>query len=183
VFDGQLGYLDYALANAALLPRVTGTTIWHINADEADLIDYDTTYKQDAQDALWAPDQYRASDHDPVIVGLDLDETAPDVIGAFRPLVVGPSSGLFRIGYGCIDDVDPNPSCIGDVNGISVAPGQRVYLIRSSFGHPWHLRIGAILFIKDTEFVLTVTGTDASGNTATVTAEPEFPPPHWGWRF
>ena len=26
------------------------------------------TYKADAQDALWAPDQYRSSDHDPVMV-------------------------------------------------------------------------------------------------------------------
>ena len=74
VFDGQLGYLDHALANAALAPQVTGATIWHINADEASLIDYDTSYKLDAQDAIHAPDAYRSSDHDPVIIGLDLDE-------------------------------------------------------------------------------------------------------------
>jgi uncharacterized protein len=43
-------------------------TVWHINADEPDLIDYDMTFKQDAQDALYAPDAYRSSDHDPVIV-------------------------------------------------------------------------------------------------------------------
>src|SRR5690606_12131230 len=40
VFDGQLGYLDHALANGNLFPQVTGTTVWHINADEPDLIDY-----------------------------------------------------------------------------------------------------------------------------------------------
>ena len=72
VFDGQLGYLDYALANSNLASQVTGTTAWHINADEADLIDYDTSFKQDAQDALYEPNAYRASDHDPVIVGLNL---------------------------------------------------------------------------------------------------------------
>ncbi|MEJ2208981.1 MAG: ExeM/NucH family extracellular endonuclease, partial [Anaerolineae bacterium] len=72
VFDGQLGYLDHALANASLFSQVTGVTVWHINADEPDLIDYDMTYKKDAQDALYAPDAYRASDHDPVIVGLNL---------------------------------------------------------------------------------------------------------------
>lgn len=72
VFDGQLGYLDHALANQALLSEVTGTTVWHINADEPDLIDYDTSFKQDAQDAIYAPDAYRSSDHDPVIVGLNL---------------------------------------------------------------------------------------------------------------
>ncbi|BAN03766.1 ExeM/NucH family extracellular endonuclease [Ilumatobacter coccineus] len=79
VFDGQFGYLDHALANTSLLGQVTGTTAWHINADEPDLIDYDISFKKDAQDAIYAPDPYRSSDHDPVIVGLDLD--APVVVG------------------------------------------------------------------------------------------------------
>jgi predicted extracellular nuclease len=72
VFDGQVGYLDSALANKHLFSQITGTTIWHINADEPDLIDYDMTFKADAQDALYAADQFRSSDHDPVIIGLDL---------------------------------------------------------------------------------------------------------------
>lgn len=74
VFDGQTGYLDHALANDALVPQITGTTIWHINADEPSLIDYDMSFKQPAQDALYAPDAYRSSDHDPVIIGLDLTQ-------------------------------------------------------------------------------------------------------------
>lgn len=73
VFDGQLGYLDYGMANDALRPEVTGTTAWHINTDEPDILDYDTTFKQDAQDALYEVNAYRSSDHDPVIVGLDLN--------------------------------------------------------------------------------------------------------------
>lgn len=72
LFNGQFGYLDYALANNALVGQVTGVTAWHINADEPDILDYDTTFKQDAQDALYEPNAYRASDHDPVIVGLNL---------------------------------------------------------------------------------------------------------------
>ena len=51
VFDGQVGYLDYALASAGLLGEVTGVAEWHINADEADLIDYDTSFKGPNQDA------------------------------------------------------------------------------------------------------------------------------------
>jgi len=73
VFDGQIGYLDYALASSNLLGQVNGTTVWHINADEPDLIDYDMTFKLPAQDAIYAPDAYRSSDHDPVIVGLYLN--------------------------------------------------------------------------------------------------------------
>ncbi|HEY3477198.1 MAG TPA: ExeM/NucH family extracellular endonuclease, partial [Anaerolineales bacterium] len=75
LFDGQLGYLDYALAIQDLLDEVTGATVWHINADEPDLIDYDTSFKSDAQDAIYAPDPYRSSDHDPVTVGLELIAT------------------------------------------------------------------------------------------------------------
>ena len=78
VFDGQLGYLDHALANANLAEEISGVTIWHINADEASLIDYDMTYKKDAQDAIYAPDAYRSSDHDPVVIGMNVcDEIAP----------------------------------------------------------------------------------------------------------
>jgi len=78
VFDGQLGYLDHALANAGLSDETSGVTIWHINADEPDLIDYDTTFKGPNQDAIYAPDAFRCSDHDPVITGLNVcDEIAP----------------------------------------------------------------------------------------------------------
>lgn len=78
VFDGQFGYLDYALANQPLLDQVTGATEWHINADEPDILDYDTTFKQSAQDALYEPNPYRSSDHDPVVVGLELDALEQD---------------------------------------------------------------------------------------------------------
>jgi len=72
VFSAQWGYLDYAMANESLLGSVTGTTIWHINSDEPDILDYDTSFKKPAQDALYEPNAFRSSDHDPVIVGLDL---------------------------------------------------------------------------------------------------------------
>ncbi|MCP4544459.1 MAG: ExeM/NucH family extracellular endonuclease, partial [Chloroflexi bacterium] len=69
VFMGQSGYLDHALANADLTTQVTGVVAWHINADEPPALDYND-YNQLA--GLYNPDQYRASDHDPVIVGLNL---------------------------------------------------------------------------------------------------------------
>jgi hypothetical protein len=72
VFDGQAGYLDHALASPTLVGQVTGATEWHINADEPDLLDYDTSFKPPAQDAIYEPNAFRSSDHDPVIVGLNL---------------------------------------------------------------------------------------------------------------
>ena len=79
-FDGQLGYLDYALAGAALTPQVTGATEWHINADEPDVLDYDTSFKPPEQEALFEPNAYRTADHDPVVVGLDLTVPDPQVL-------------------------------------------------------------------------------------------------------
>ncbi|SEG55201.1 hypothetical protein SAMN04489712_106212 [Thermomonospora echinospora] len=69
VFDGQSGELDHALAGPSLARRVTGATIWHINADEPNILDYNTEYNPPS---LYRPDAYRSSDHDPVIVGLRL---------------------------------------------------------------------------------------------------------------
>lgn len=88
VFDGQFGYLDHALSSEDLTPKVTGATEWHINADEPDIFDYDTSFKRDAQDALYEPNAYRSSDHDPVIVGLDLAATEPATSSLYLPIVI-----------------------------------------------------------------------------------------------
>ncbi|MBG0829898.1 ExeM/NucH family extracellular endonuclease [Planomonospora sp. ID67723] len=69
LFDGQLGELDHALAGSQLLKRVTGATIWHINSDETRSLDYNMEYNPPG---LYAPDAFRSSDHDPVIIGLRL---------------------------------------------------------------------------------------------------------------
>ena len=71
VFDGQTGTLDYAFASASLAQQVTGATEWGINSDEADAIDYNLDFGRDA--AIFdGTTPYRTSDHDPVIVGLNL---------------------------------------------------------------------------------------------------------------
>lgn len=79
VFDGMAGYLDHALANASIESQVVGVAEWHINADEPDVLDYDTSFKPPAQEALWEPNGYRTSDHDPVLVGLALRSTFADL--------------------------------------------------------------------------------------------------------
>ena len=73
VFDGQWGYLDHALASASLDAQVTGVADYHINADEPSVLDYNTNFKSAGLIAsLYAPDEFRTSDHDPVMVGLAL---------------------------------------------------------------------------------------------------------------
>ena len=114
VFDGQIGYLDHALANQELQPEVSGTTIWHINADEPDLIDYDTTFKGPNQDAIYAPDAYRSSDHDPVIVGLNVcDEIAPTLEVSVSPDMLWPANHKYVTVEATVtaaDNFDSNPT-------------------------------------------------------------------------
>ena len=86
VFDGKSGYLDHALASASLSAQVAGATEWHINADEPSVIDYNTDGKpQDLYNAL----PYRASDHDPVVISLNLQAGALDVTAGFTQRVSG----------------------------------------------------------------------------------------------
>ncbi|MFO0688649.1 MAG: ExeM/NucH family extracellular endonuclease [Myxococcota bacterium] len=85
VFDGQIGRLDHALATRSFAYQVTGVAEWHINADEPPSFDYNDTIA-DAGEAsfeahpsalpLYAPDEFRTSDHDPIVIGLPEPETA-----------------------------------------------------------------------------------------------------------
>ena len=114
VFDGQRGYLDHALASPGLMDEITGVTAWHINADEPDLIDYDTTFKRPAQDALYEPNAFRSSDHDPVIIGLGVcDETAPALEVSVNPKTLWPANHKYvnvTATVTALDNLDPNPA-------------------------------------------------------------------------
>ena len=69
VFMGEAGTLDYAFASPSLNEQVTGFDIWHINSDEPRIHDYNLEFNPID---LFRPSPYRSSDHDPVIVGLEL---------------------------------------------------------------------------------------------------------------
>ena len=71
VFGGEEGSLDHALVPPALDERVTGFDIWEINAHEAFPLQYD------ANPAFYDAGPYRASDHNPEVVGLDTTDEAP----------------------------------------------------------------------------------------------------------
>ena len=72
VYDSQSGALDHALASASLAGQVAETIEWHINADEPPALDYNLEYGRDPS-LFDATTPYRFSDHDPVLVGLDLE--------------------------------------------------------------------------------------------------------------
>ncbi|PKM05878.1 MAG: endonuclease [Gammaproteobacteria bacterium HGW-Gammaproteobacteria-4] len=62
LWDGMAGRLDHALVTPALAPAVRGAAEWHNNADEETAQGYPTG----------EPGPWRASDHDPLLIGLDL---------------------------------------------------------------------------------------------------------------
>jgi predicted extracellular nuclease len=82
VFNGQVGALDHALGNSFLNVQITGADEWHINADEPTVLDYNTEFKSANQiSSLYSSQPFRTSDHDPVLVGLNLRpiNTAPAI--------------------------------------------------------------------------------------------------------
>ncbi len=73
VFGGASGTLDYILTSPDLSPDVTGFGEWHINADESGAFEY-------ANDLANPASPFRTSDHDPALMGIDLDDTiAPEL--------------------------------------------------------------------------------------------------------
>lgn len=112
VFDGQTGYLDHALASAGLVGHITGATLWHINADEPDLIDYDMSFKLPAQDLLYAPDAYRSSDHDPVIIGI-CESQLPELVVELNQTMLWPPNHKYVTIQAYLmasDNADPDPT-------------------------------------------------------------------------
>lgn len=72
VFNGEAGCLDHALASASLAPQVSGVAHWHINADEPALLDDRQAECFDCPPGPGAGTPYRSSDHDPLLLGLNL---------------------------------------------------------------------------------------------------------------
>ncbi|HAC65731.1 MAG TPA: endonuclease [Cyanothece sp. UBA12306] len=116
VFDGQFGYLDHALSNSSLTSQVTGVTELHINADEPNVFDYNEEFNPPS---LYSVDPYRTSDHDPVLIGLNLgnfvEGTADidiltgtnnkDVIAGFQGFdIITTGDGTDQIVYNSVTD-------------------------------------------------------------------------------
>ncbi len=126
VFDGQLGYLDHALANATMLDQVAGVAEWQINADEINLFDYNDDVRDAGEsfferkssvEDLFTDDPFRSSDHDPVIVGLDLSTSEP----LYRARNVGARIVIERnVELAGLGDIDPDGdgwAVVGRTNG------------------------------------------------------------------
>ncbi|NYE95783.1 5'-nucleotidase [Psychromicrobium silvestre] len=74
LFDGRVGSLDHVLVSNEFAASITGADIWNINSVESVALNY-SRYNYNVTD-YYNTEPYAASDHDPVVVGLNLS-TAP----------------------------------------------------------------------------------------------------------
>lgn len=158
VFDGQWGYLDHALASESMLPQVAGVSEFHINADEPSVIDYNTDFKTtNLINNLYAPDMFRVSDHDPVIVGLN--PNAAPTVTAGGPYTVAEGAQVTLSAAGSDGDGDVLTYAWDlDDNGSFETAGQSVTFSAAGIDGP-------------VSFTVQVQVTDALGLTASAFAQ------------
>lgn len=107
-FSAQKGSLDYALSSTALTPKVTGAAPWNINADEPLALDYNTEDGKPAN--FYAVDPYRTSDHDPIVVGMELNPPQTLTIPTLAPGVeafIEIAGAGDKCGFSAAEFVDP----------------------------------------------------------------------------
>ncbi len=160
VFDGQWGYLDHALGSASIVSQVTGVTEYHINADEPSVLDYNTDFKSAGQVAsLYAPDEFRVSDHDPIVVGLAPDGP-PRVEAAFVDGSVACGRDNAQLKVTVTDPRDTATVTVewgdGTTSTVEGVTGAR------TIGHTYR---------SAGQYTATVTVTDSRGNVVTTTAQ------------
>ncbi len=143
LFDGQLGYLDHALAIGALAGQVTGVAEWAINADEVPLFDYNDTIadpgessfeRESAARPLASTDPRRSSDHNPLLVGLDLDAT-PNTLAVDDAVIVtrrGGGGGLAMAAHVIGESFTTCPTVALAVEGVDVVRATLNRVRRSS---------------------------------------------------
>lgn len=69
-YDGLVGSLDHALANAKAVQLTTGAQVWNVNAMEPIAFEYSRYNYNVAFERLFDSSAFRSSDHDPIKVGL-----------------------------------------------------------------------------------------------------------------
>ena len=104
-FQGQWGSLDHALASSSLNGQVAGAAKWHINADEPVALDYNLNFKSLAQQSsFYNVDPFASSDHDPLVVGLNLTAANQTINGTPNNDILNGGAGNDTIAGGAGND-------------------------------------------------------------------------------
>lgn len=73
-YEGQVGSLDHVFASTAAFADVTGADVWNINSYESPGREY-SRFNYNSVDLFDGTTPFRASDHDPEVVGFDAEKT------------------------------------------------------------------------------------------------------------
>ena len=149
------GTLDYGLASASLLTQVTGAAEWHINADEASAFDYNLEFRPQAQaDGLYGATPFRSSDHDPLVIGLDLASEPPPFVAIYDIQGAGHVStfaGQEVTTEGVITAIDNDGYYIQDVSGDGDDATSDALFVFTGFGNvPPELAVGNLVSVEGT---------------------------------
>jgi predicted extracellular nuclease len=120
VFDELSGSLDHGLASASLLAKVTEAVHWNINAVESFSYQYtgDPAFQSPPGPA---PTPYRSSDHDPLVIGLDL--ATPTLSIADAPSVTEGTAASFTVTLSAPTAIAPVTVEVTTAPGTATAPG------------------------------------------------------------
>ncbi len=159
VFDGTAGYLDHGLGTLSTTPQISDVAFWHVNADEPLIIDYNLEFKGGTNSPdLYQPHQYKASDHDPVLIGLNLSPLTTiwvndDWAALPNGTLVSAGGGTHIMGYDAFVTLQA---------GIAAAPaGGTVNVLNGTYSET-----GQIVISKN----LTINGESAAGTIIKPTA-------------
>jgi 5'-nucleotidase len=154
VFDGGSGSLDHVFASPSIAAKLTGMTVWDINAVESFAYEYDSPYE-----GLYAPYAFRASDHNPTLYGLKTDVAAAATVSEPKPLR-GDKITVTGTGFDAGTTVQVTlPERRGAVLGTGVADANGTVSIT----------VTVPVFLKQGSHQLDVTGADGEKATTSIT--------------
>ncbi len=159
VFSGQWGSLDHAFGNSSMVAQVNAAEKWHINSDEPSVLDYNTEFKTAGQvTSLYAADAFRSSDHDPVVIGLNLTPSPSPSVN-----LTGASTANTGISYSL--GITAAPASGSSLTGLTVnwGDGSALESLAVSATSASHT------FSSTGNFTISVNATDANTLTANAT--------------
>lgn len=122
-YGGRIGSLDHVLTNQAADKLITGLAEWEINKDEPIALEYSRRLNT-TTDVFEPNSPYRASDHDPVVIGLQFgppeassspdsqvsDNLRPEGLDASTTITPSPSEGAADPSFTLPDSSDHKDS-------------------------------------------------------------------------